>query len=37
MNKIEEVTCLKFQEKSKNDHQELVMYNVVNEVYVITH
>ena len=27
MKKIEEVTCIKFQEKSENNHQERVLYN----------
>ena len=27
MQKIEEVTCIKFQEKNNNYHQELVLYN----------
>ena len=26
MKKIEEVTCIKFQEKSKNNHRERVLY-----------
>ena len=29
MKKIEEVTCIKFQEKSRNYHQELALYNGV--------
>ena len=46
MNKIEEVTCIKFQEKSENNHQELVLHNgvpiimsimMVNESHLITH
>jgi len=32
MEKIEEVTCIIFQEKNKTFHKELVLSNVVNEV-----
>ena len=31
MEKIEEVTCIKFEDRSKNNHKELVQYIVTDK------